>query len=476
MAASAVSFQSAKRATAEAKGPAKPHVLVVEADALVLDYIADLLAGDYLVSNCRSGEEALRRLREGLNPSIVLLDCLPPDFDGLTLLSEIKALRPAVKTIMMSCFADPKLVVQAMRSGAFDFIQKPLSREDLKHSLQQCLTEEQPTVAEPEEQEIPLDENVSFVHSNRRMREIRAQCTLVSKVDLPVLILGESGTGKEVIAHYIHKSSPRSNKTFLKVNCAAMPADLLESELFGYEQGAFTGALKSKPGKFEQCNGGTILLDEIGEMPPALQAKLLHVLQDGTFSRLGSRTTMKVDVRVLAATNIDMKLAIAQRKFREDLFYRLNGFTISLPPLRERKDELPLLLDYFMRRLSKKYDREPLGYSTALMHACVNHSWPGNLRELENFVKRYIVLKDEHAMIQELMPARVADTGASLPDGSGLKSLVRSMKDDAEAIAISRALESTRWNRKQAAGELKISYKALLYKIRQYGLQPPHAL
>jgi transcriptional regulator with PAS, ATPase and Fis domain len=253
-----------------------------------------------------------------------------------------------------------------------------------------------------------------------------------------------------------------------------MPADLLESELFGYEQGAFTGAIKSKPGKFELCNGGTILLDEIGEMPPALQAKMLQVLQDGCFSRLGSRSTIQVDVRVIAATNIEMKTAIAEKRFREDLFYRLNGFSLNIPHLRERKDEIPLLIEHFTRRLAEKYECEPLPMPSALMSACLNHSWPGNLRELENFVKRFLVLGDVQVLLQEFMPVR-HDTVVAPAEGSGLKGMVRSMKDDAEAIAIARALELTRWNRKQAANELKISYKALLYKIRQYNLLPPQA-
>ena len=211
--------------------------------------------------------------------------------------------------------------------------------------------------------EIPLNETHSFVRSSKRMRDLEAQAALVARADIPLLILGESGTGKEILALYTHKMSARSQNIFLKVNCAAVPADLLESELFGYEQGAFTGAVKTKPGKFEVCTGGTIFLDEIGEMPAILQAKLLQVLQDGTFSRLGSRSPMKVDVRVIAATNINMKEAMANKTFREDLYYRLNGFTLSIPPLRERKEEIPVLSEYFMRKGAKRYGREPLPFS-----------------------------------------------------------------------------------------------------------------
>jgi transcriptional regulator with PAS, ATPase and Fis domain len=309
------------------------------------------------------------------------------------------------------------------------------------------------------------------------MREIEAHCTLVARADIPVLILGESGTGKEVAAMLIHKLSARSRNSFLKVNCAAMPADLLESELFGYEQGAFTGAVKSKPGKFEICNNGTIFLDEIGEMPTVLQAKLLQVLQDGSFSRLGSRNSVKVDVRVIAATNIDIKASIAQKTFREDLYYRLNGFTLKMPPLRERTEEIPILSQHFMRKVAAKYECDPLPISSALLKALTNHSWPGNLRELENTIKRYLVLADELAIIDELSPRQstgsVASGGEDTDSGGGLKYMVRNLKGSAESAAIAQKLEDTGWNRKAAANDLQISYKALLYKIKQYNLSPP---
>jgi two-component system, NtrC family, response regulator AtoC len=261
------------------------------------------------------------------------------------------------------------------------------------------------------------------------------------------------------------------------VNCAAMPADLLESELFGYDQGAFTGAVKAKPGKFEICNHGTILLDEIGEMPAALQAKLLQVLQDGSFSRLGSRSSVKVDVRVIAATNIDIKAAIAQKTFREDLFYRLNGFTLRMPPLRERTEEIPLLSEHFMHKVAAKYECDPLPLSSALLEALARHAWPGNLRELENTIKRYLVLGDERAIIEELNPSTGSATfelGTDEPaSGASLKHLVRNLKGNAESAAIAQSLDGTGWNRKAAANDLQISYKALLYKIKQYNLSPP---
>src|SRR5947209_9545768 len=472
-AATAVSLQTYTNGTLSVKGASRALLLLVDPDPSMLDYLSASLTQQYSVRACRTIAQAVAALKEGLAPDIAFVESILPDGTGLKLLSELRVLRPTMPVVMTSCTGEPRLVVQAVRAGARDFLQKPLRPSDLEEAVH-ALVIRKPAFAEGEEAtELPINENVSFVLCNRRMREIRAQCALVAKVDLPVLILGESGTGKEVVAQYIHKMSARGHKTFLKVNCAAMPADLLESELFGYEQGAFTGAIKSKPGKFEICNGGTILLDEIGEMPPALQAKMLQVLQDGCFSRLGSRTTIQVDVRVIAATNIEMKLAIAEKRFREDLFYRLNGFSLNLPPLRERKDEVPLLVDHFTRKLAKKYECDALPMPPALMTACVGHNWPGNLRELENLVNRWLVLADEHMLLQEFIPHRIEPTASF--DQGGLKDMVRSMKDDAEAIAIARALELTRWNRKQAANELRISYKALLYKIRQYNLFPPQA-
>ncbi|HEU4413973.1 MAG TPA: sigma-54 dependent transcriptional regulator, partial [Candidatus Angelobacter sp.] len=288
-------------------------------------------------------------------------------------------------------------------------------------------------------------------------------------------------SGKEVIARLIHKESRRVGKPLVKVNCAALPHDLLESELFGYDAGAFTGANRPKPGMLELCNKGTIFLDEIGEMSPVLQAKLLHVLQDGKFSRLGSRSSTTSDFRVLAATNIDVKEAIDAKTFRGDLYYRLNAFTINIPPLRERREEIPLLVRHFMRQFSEKYDCPPANCSNQLIRACVRYSWPGNLRELGNFVKRYMVLQDEELAIAELEqqerteysgPGEELDTDAGIASG-GLKSMVQDLKEKAEPKIIERVLIATKWNCKVAAMQLKISYKALLYKMKQYRIFPP---
>ncbi len=449
-------------------------ILLVDDEPGMLRYIKTLLeVDDYKVETATTGEEALQHLEKGLEPDLVLLDVLMPGIDGLETLEKLRQKRPGLKVVMLSCVNDTRKVVQAMRLGAQDYLTKPFQKAELDRVIDVCLEQGKQVYTDEVEE---LADDVFFIAASPAMRKIRSQAALVANVDIPVLLLGESGTGKEVLARLIHKLSPRAHRTFLKVNCAAVPADLLESELFGYEPGAFTGANHAKPGKFELCNKGTILLDEIGEMPPLLQAKLLHVLQDQTFSRLGSRSVIKVDVRILAATNINIPEALATKRLREDLYYRLNAFTLHLPPLRDRKEEVPILLKHSMTRMAERYARAPLPLTPALLKACHDHTWPGNLRELNNFLKRYLILGDENLAVSELQPkgdgpgGTRSDTGSRNDSGGGLKSLARSAKDEAEAEAITQALDQTNWNRKQAAAILQISYKALLYKIRQYGI------
>src|SRR3984893_3724422 len=405
------------------------NILLVDDEPGMLRYIRTLLEVDeYTVETASTGEEALQRVQKGLRPDLVLLDLLMPGIDGLQTLEQLRQTLPGVKVVMLSCVNDTRKVVQAIRLGAHDYLTKPFQKAELDTVIDQCLGKNQQNypgeVAE-------LYDDVFFVAASPAMRKIRSQGALGAHVDIRVLMLGESGTGKEVVARLVHKLSPRAHRTFLKVNCAAVPGDLLESELFGYEAGAFTGATHTKPGKFELCNKGTILLDEIGEMPPLLQAKLLHVLQDQQFSRLGSRSVIKVDVRILAATNINIPEALANKRLREDLYYRLNAFTLQIPPLRERKEEIPILLKHFMSRMSEQYARAPLPFTPELMQACLAYSWPGNLRELNNFIKRYLVLGDEKLAIHELHP-HGADAGATQSDPAlrnhgdgpgGLKSL-----------------------------------------------------
>jgi DNA-binding NtrC family response regulator len=447
----------------------------MEDEAEVSEHLRSMLIREACdVSPFCSVTAANAELDRGLRPNVAFINFHMHGRHGSPALVWFRQASPMVPAIALSRSYDPRSIVDAMNMGAVDVLIPPYNREELKSSLRRWVNS---PIAGGDKQvhEITLSPSSSFVFCSERMKVIAAQCATIARVDLPVLILGESGTGKEVLAQYIHQMSSCANRTFLKVNCAAMPADLLESELLGYEQGAFTGAVKSKPGKFELCDHGTIFLDEIGEMPPPLQAKLLQVLQDGTFSRLGGRTTIKVDVRVIAATNIDIKAAIAARRFREDLYYRLNGFSLNIPPLRERIEEIPSFIQYFMQRMADKYARRPVSMSSELLATCMRYPWPGNLRELENFCKRLLVLGDEHAMAAELAQSHgpsLTLVGSARNDSpvEGLKKMVSNLKGEAEAEVIATVLQRNHWKRKQTAAELKISYKALLYKIRQYGI------
>ena len=323
-----------------------------------------------------------------------------------------------------------------------------------------------------------------FLAASPAMLKIHRQVCLLADVDAPVLILGESGTGKEVIAHLIHKHSRRAQHRFVNVNCAALPTELLESELFGYHQGAFTGAIKNKPGKFELANRGTLLLDEIGEMSAQMQAKLLHVLQDGQFNRLGARESSRVDVRVLAATNVEIESALVGKTFREDLYYRLNVFTINVPPLRERREEIPYLIEEIIRRSPEELrSGSDMRFSSRLMDAVLLYSWRGNVRELRNFVTRTMTMRDMGNAIQELEKKIAAGQASEYDDQeihvpaaaaekSGMRSVVRELKERTEAQMIKDALDASGWNRRHAARSLNISYRGLLYKIQQHRLSP----
>ena len=325
-------------------------------------------------------------------------------------------------------------------------------------------------------------ENGIFIYTSEQMRRIKEIIDQVADTDVTVLIQGESGVGKEVVARSIHLNSFRRDRAFVKVNCAALPQELLESELFGYEKGAFTGAYRQKPGKFELANGGTILLDEISEMSLSLQGKLLQVLQDREFSRLGGKKDIRVDVRILAATNKNIEEAIKTGRFREDLYYRLNVVNITIPPLRERKEEIPIFVEYFLSKFSKKYQKKANPLSDNIVEVFSRHHWLGNVRELENVVQRFVVLGDEKAIIEELnsmmkdgfIPGdkKAAPTKKSWPS---FKEVHYEAIKKAESEMIVKALEMTKWNRKKAADLLNISYKALLYKIKECRLDKPVA-
>ena len=323
------------------------------------------------------------------------------------------------------------------------------------------------------------------VWEGETLGEIRELLAQISDTDVSVLIQGESGVGKEIVARAVHSTSERREKPFVKVNCAALPTELLESELFGYEKGAFTGANARKQGRFEHADGGTIFLDEIGEMSPALQGKLLQVLQDGTFTRLGANREVRVDVRVVTATNRPLEEMVAGKGFREDLFFRLNVVSVKIPPLRERREEIPRLVDHFLRRFNAKYGKYRTQVSSRLMSLFDRYPFPGNIRELENMIKRIVVLESEDAVVAELLSGgergvrstvtafqslleEVEESAGDVP----LREVGRRASLEAEREAIERVLIQTNWNRRQAARLLHVSYKTLLQKIRECGLEP----
>jgi len=325
--------------------------------------------------------------------------------------------------------------------------------------------------------EVTREEGI-FIYTSDKMQRIKEIVDQIANTDVTVLIQGESGVGKEVVARSIHLNSSRRERPFVKVNCAALPPELLESELFGYEKGAFTGAYRQKPGKFELANGGTIFLDEISEISLSLQGKLLQVLQDREFSRLGGKKDIRVDVRVLVATNKSMEEGVKSGRFREDLYYRLDVVNITIPPLRERREEIPIFVEYFLDKFSKKYQKKTVSLSDKLMEAFSKHQWSGNVRELENVIQRFVVLGNEKAILEELTPAVQEDSAtekkiktASTREGwPSLREVHQEAIREAECEVILRALELTNWNRKKAADVLNISYKALLYKIKEAGL------
>ena len=457
----------------------KEHVLVVDDEPSIRKYLQTLLDVDgYRVTSVASGAEALEAVQQGDRPDFIILDVLMQEMNGLETLRQLIQVDRTLNVIMLSCSNEVTTVVEAIRLGAQDYLTKPFEKAELDAAILKCrqkmdLRKENQALREYCDH---LTEDLSFLAASPQMVRIRQQILQIAPVDVPVFICGESGVGKEVVARMIHMRSTRRNQAFVKVNCAALPGELLESELFGYEQGAFTGAVRSKPGKFELANKGTIFLDEIAEMSPHLQAKLLHVLQDHQYSRLGGRHMVAVDVRVLAATNVEVQEAMKSGRLREDLYYRLNVLSINVPPLRERTTEIPLLFRHFLNKYSEKFQKEPPNPSQHLIEAAIRYAWPGNLRELENFVKRYVILEDDEGSFRELVEMAAARQRISPREEpspvkeQGLKALVRGLKDEAEMEAIADALEKTHWCRKDAAKMLGISYKALLYKIRQFNL------
>ena len=485
-------------------------VLNVIQDSQTRTFIRMVLEGaGHRVVDAAGTAQAQSLLGNGLNPDLVFCESsstLSTREDLLALLEH--ACKKSL--CLITKVSEQSLREEASAQGIQHFLSKPVTRFDLESLIEMVSHDEsQPAAgiassllpargiassaaARDDEREAPDDLRVApyieelgannfFLAASHKMLEIHRQVKLLADIDVNVLLLGESGTGKEVIAQLIHKNSRRSREKFLKVNCAALPAELLESELFGHRQGAFTGAITDRAGKFEQANRGTLLLDEIGEIGVQMQAKLLHVLQDGQFARLGAQETTKVDVRVLAATNVQIEEAMLNGTFREDLYYRLNVFTIKVPPLRERREEIPYLVEQIIRR-SPAEMRKGFGpnFSSRLMDAALLYDWRGNVRELRNFVTRTMVMRDSDAAAREL-EAKVAASAAEERQDlvldtplhcAGIRSIVRDVKERTEAEMIRNALEIFAWNRRRVAQYLNISYRSLLYKIQQHHLKP----
>jgi two-component system response regulator AtoC len=465
------------------------RVMVIDDDPGVRDYMEALVSRQgYRVYAAADGEQALARL-DDVRPDLVTLDVVLPGMDGLETLRRIKQRMPEVPVVMLSGHGQARNIVEAMRLGASDFLRKPFEVEELELAFQKAL-EKRALKQEVERlrgRARSETELLLLFGDNPKMKQVRDIIEQVADTDITVLVRGESGTGKELVARTIFQLSSRRDRPFVKVNCAALPSELLESELFGFEKGAFTGAQKRKLGKFEYANLGTIFLDEISEMHPNLQAKLLQVLQDGEFSRLGGEADVHVDTRIIAATNRNLEEAVADGSFREDLYYRLNVVTVHMPPLRERKDSIPLLVDRFLQKNNEQYGKSMKQLSNETLEVFLSYSWPGNVRELENMVRRMVVLGNEQAVLDEISlrgpepeaPGEVVpellgleSIGADLAKGESidLKAISRRAAQVAEKRVIERVLQQTRWNRKEAAERLQISYKALLYKMKENGL------
>jgi two-component system response regulator AtoC len=464
-------------------------VLVVDDEEGIRQYLKTLLQiKGYEVIPLPGGTEAIEYVSSNPPPGLILLDILMPDLDGLETLKRLRAINKDLPIIMLSCIGETRTIVEAMRNGATDYLNKPFEEAELEIAILKGL-ERKKLVEENKqlrEQNILLSEDYLFIASHPKMLQIRELVAQIANTDVSCLIQGESGVGKEIIAREIHDRSPRREKPFIKVNCAALPSELLESELFGYERGAFTGAFRLKQGKFELANLGTLFLDEIGDMAPSLQAKLLHVLQDSEYSRLGGKKNVLVDVRIIAATNQNLEKAMAEGTFREDLFYRLNVVSILVPPLRERKEEISLLCDHFMRKFNRKYGSSVTTMPARLMQTLTRYDWPGNIRELENVMKRLAILQNPEQVIEELTQKvnlrhegekqEMVETEWEEPLGaaagsSGLKHMSKSLTSNAEREMIVRTLQQTQWNRKQAAELLNVSYKTLLNKIRKLDIK-----
>jgi len=453
-----------------------PSILVIEDKSAMQQMLAATLTTEgYEVELASDGEEGISRTKDK-RFDIVLTDLKLPGADGLQVLSEIKKSDPEAPVIVMTAYATVENAVQAIKMGAFDFLTKPFDTDRLSILIKRALETrrliaENTLLREELAQTIGLNE---IIGKSEKMMQASELVQKVAPSDTTVLLQGESGTGKELFARAIHHLSPRRNGPYVAINCAAIPRELLENELFGSERGAFTSSISRKMGKFEIAEQGTIFLDEVGDLDISLQAKLLRVLQEKKFERLGGTKTINVNVRVVAATNMDLREAIARKTFREDLFYRLSVFPVTIPPLRERPEDIPALADYFIQRFSSEMKKKPVKLSREALALLDKYHWPGNVRELENTIERAIILCDGKTLTPEHLAIRLPRNGeVSLREGAGLKEVGAMAQAEAEKSLIRRILNQTNGNKRKTAEILKIDYTTLFEKLKKYGLQPP---
>jgi two-component system response regulator AtoC len=448
------------------------RILVVDDEPGLRQTVSRILASEgYDTLTAAHGEEALAALAED-DADIVLCDLRMPKMSGLDFIDAYAAGNGRALVIAMSAYGDAETAIAAMQRGAYDYIQKPFRAEEVILCVRKAAEREKLRARVKRlEEELQAIRGFEIVGHSPAFRAAMDVARKVARHPSTVLITGESGTGKELIARLIHQSSPRADHAFVAVNCGAIPDTLLESELFGHVRGSFTGASTDKPGLFEEAENGTLFLDEIGELPLPLQVKLLRVLQEGEVRRVGANSSLKVDVRVVAATNRDLAADASAGRFREDLYYRVNVVGVRLPPLRERREDIPELAHHFVRRHGARLGFQTASIDAAGMRLLAEHSWPGNVRELENVIERALVLSGgepigvEHLTDLVHRPRRPAEASSAEGDLS-----VKRRTEELERRLIRRALERTRGNRTRAARLLDLSHRALLYKIRDYGL------
>jgi two-component system response regulator AtoC len=457
----------------EPTGETMSSILVIEDKEAMRKMVAQTLAEEgYSVDVAATGPEGIEKAKT--KPfDLVITDMKMPDMDGLEVLSSLKEINTDTAVIVMTAYGTVETAVSAMKKGAFDFLTKPFDSDHMLLLVDKAL-KSQRIVAENEMLREELDQRLGMgkiIGKNEKINEVLLLVQKVAVSDTSVLLQGESGTGKELFARAIHDLSPRKTKPFIAINCAAIPRDLLENELFGSERGAYTGSVARKIGKFEIADEGTVFLDEIGDMDIALQAKLLRVLQERTIERLGGTKTTKVDTRVIAASNSDLKELIAHKQFREDLFYRLSVFPITIPPLRDRRDDVEELANFFIQRYCLEMNKKPKSLSTEALAIMQKYHWPGNVRELENTVERAIILCEGKKIRPENLAIRLSTNNEiRLREGAGLKEIGQHAQAEAERSAITRVLGQVRGNKRRCAQILKIDYTTLFDKIKKYSI------